>query len=520
MGGSALLDRGVGQADALSAQLAEQALIGALLTDNSVYPAVRHFVSAGDFYSADNRQIWGAIEALVQRGELADLITLPDELLRAGDGSFNADAGVEYLARLAQNAPPRANVARYAAKVRTKAIERKLGAKLLDTTRRLGEGHDFATLLAELRADVAECERARGGPNERALPLDWKALAEKGDPPTRRWVDEGWVGLGHPALVVGAPGAGKSHLLQNAGTHWCLGRKFLGEVPAAHKVLIFNCEDEPDELWRRQSQIAASLKLPLSAFADKLFICARHGLDNALVDVTYGKLMMTPLLGELREMANDLAVRVVILDNIAHLFGGNENDRHHVTVFVNAVAGALPGCAVILVGHPARSIGSEFSGSSAWEAVTRTRLYLGSHLPDQKPAADEEPDDDVRYLARRKANYSAKDWRRFTFRAGVLVPDSVDPSSGMVAVLRERGAERVVLHGLQRLIAMKLDASEASSTRRYLPTMLLEFKLNEGMSKAELAQAMRRLMTSGAIMRAEIGRYANRAPKFGLTPVE
>jgi hypothetical protein len=39
------------------------------------------------------------------------------------------------------------------------------------------------------------------------------------------------------------------------------------------------------------------------------------------------------------------------------------------------------------------------------------------------------------------------------------------------------------------------------------------------MSKAELAQAMRRLMTSGAIMRAEIGRYANRAPKFGLTPV-
>jgi hypothetical protein len=100
-------------------------------------------------------------------------------------------------------------------------------------------------------------------------------------------------------------------------------------------------------------------------------------------------------------------------------------------------------------------------------------LYLGSHLPDQKPAADEEPDDDVRYLARRKANYSAKDWRRFTFRAGVLVPDSVDPSSGMVAVLRERGAERVVLQGLQRLIVMKLDASEASSTRRYLPTMLV-----------------------------------------------
>jgi RecA-family ATPase len=515
MGGSALLDRGVGEAlDTLSAQFAEQALIGALLIDNGVYQAVRHFVSAADFYSADNRQIWSAIEARVQRGELADIVTLPDELPRAGDG-----AGAEYLARLSQNAPPSANAARYAAMVRAKAIARGLVAKLLEISRRISEGHDFAALLAELRADVAECERARGGPSERALPLDWKALAEKGDPPTRRWVDEGWIGLGHPTLVVGAPGVGKSRFVQQAGSTWCQGRKFLGEVPAAHKVLMFNCEDEPDELWRRQSQIAASLQLPLSAFADKLFICARHGLDNALVDVSYGKLMMTPLLGELREMANDLAVRVVILDNIAHLFGGNENDRHHVTVFVNAVAGALPGCAVILVGHPARSIGSEFSGSSAWEAVTRTRLYLGSHLPDQKPAADEEPDDDVRYLARRKANYSAKDWRRFTFRAGVLVPDSVDPSSGMVAVLRERGAERVVLQGLQRLIAMKLDASEASSTRRYLPTMLLEFKLNEGMSKAELAQAMRRLMTSGAIMRAEIGRYANRAPKFGLTPV-
>ena len=42
------------------------------------------------------------------------------------------------------------------------------------------------------------------------------------------------------------------------------------------------------------------------------------------------------------------------------------------------------------------------------------RLYLGNKLPDQKQ--DEEPADNVRYLAERKANYTGADYRKFTYQ--------------------------------------------------------------------------------------------------------
>jgi hypothetical protein len=87
---------------------------------------------------------------------------------------------------------------------------------------------------------------------------------------------------------------------------------------------------------------------------------------------------------------------------------------------MNALSGALPGMAILMLGHPSRGLNSEFSGSSAWENVARTRLYLGASLPDQKQ--EEEPTPDTRYLSRRKSNYSSKDWRRCSFKDGVLMP--------------------------------------------------------------------------------------------------
>jgi hypothetical protein len=100
------------------------------------------------------------------------------------------------------------------------------------------------------------------------------------------------------------------------------------------------------------------------------------------------------------------------------------------------VAGALPGMAVLLLAHPARAAGSEFSGGAAWENAARARLYLGDKLPDQKAEPDEEPAENVRYLARRKPNYTAKDWRRFTYQDGVMVPDAVEMTGAIAPWLQ------------------------------------------------------------------------------------
>jgi hypothetical protein len=295
-------------------------------------------------------------------------------------------------------------------------------------------------------------------------------------------------------------------------SHLTLGRSFIDTVDGNHCCLMWACEDDRDELWRRQVAIAKSLNVGLDAFNESLHIVPRHGLDNALVGMEFGRLSYSPLLEELREQAHDLSADIVILDNLAQLYGASENDRHSVTAFLNALSGALRGKAVLLLAHPARAAGSEFSGSSAWENTARTRLYLGHQLPDQK--AEEEIPDDVRFLARRKANYEARDWRKFSYREGVLVPEEV--SGGMVAEIRERNAERAILSGLTKLAEMGVSGTDGTTSPRFLPRVLNDYKLTEGHNRKDLADAMRRLMLDGRLRRAEVGKTASRHPIYGL----
>ncbi len=333
--------------------------------------------------------------------------------------------------------------------------------------------------------------------------LNWRELAGK-IPPPRDWAIPGWLGFGHVTLLAGVGGIGKTLLAEQIASALALGRNFIGEVREPLTVLGWFCEDDGDELWRRQLQIANWMGVELDAFADRLHFMPRLGLENELVGIEYGKLGFSTLLAELREQALDLDARIVILDNVAQLYGGSENDRHQVTVFLNALTGALPGCALLILAHPSRAQGSEFSGSSAWEAIARTRLYLGDRLPDQKAErAEEAPQDDVRYLSRRKANYSEKDWRRFTYRDHVLVPDEIDTQGGIVGVIRARNAERAVLAGFRRLQEMGMHPTSAANSPRYLPKLLAAFKLAEGNTKEELGIAMRESMLADKMRQSD-----------------
>jgi phage/plasmid primase-like uncharacterized protein len=345
--------------------------------------------------------------------------------------------------------------------------------------------------------------------------LDWSKLSGQ-EPPARRWAIKGWFGFGHTTLLVGPGGIGKTLLAQQAGSCLALGRRFIDDAPEALKVLMWACEDDHDELWRRQLAIGRWLGAGLDAFSENLVIVPRHGLENALVSTEFGRPMFTSLMEELHEQAADLEAQAVILDNAAQLYGGSENDRHAVTMFLNALAGALPGRAVMLLAHPARSAGSEFSGSSAWENTARTRLYLGTKLPDQKADPDEQPDEAVRYLSRRKANYSNRDWRRFTYHDGVLVPEAVEATGGIVGHLRDQATERVVLAGLKRLQETGLSPTDGKTSPRYLPRMILEYKLGDSHSSAELGAAMRRMILDGRLRRATVGKNENRTPIYGL----
>lgn len=348
--------------------------------------------------------------------------------------------------------------------------------------------------------------------------LDFRRLAQQKAPP-RRWYREGWLGPG-PTLFPGKGGEGKSTLAQHEATCGALGRAYFTPASAPYRSLIWNCEDEHDDVWRRQEAICEHEGVDIASLSENLFLVSRYGCENALMAKVQGSLVTTSLLDELRQQVNDLRIDQLWLDNAAHLLLADHDNRTEVTQFINALNGLSPGrpLGVVIVGHVSRADGSEFTGSVAWENAVRMRWYLGSKLPDQADDGDAGTASDVRYLCKRKSNYSARDYVRLTMRDGVLVPDEFAGThvGGIVSALDEKRAEELCIAGFKSLCAMGIRTTDGKTSPDYLPSQMAAKGLAAGYSKPEMGKAMNRLMGRGMFIRAPIGQHSNRSPKFGL----
>jgi hypothetical protein len=349
-------------------------------------------------------------------------------------------------------------------------------------------------------------------------PLNWPALLFQGEPPARQWAIPHWLGIGHVTLLAGPGGVGKSLLAQQIGSSLATGDAFIEKPSRAYKTLMWMGEDDHDELWRRQVQIAGRAGRDLTDYAG-LVIESYAGRNCTLAETVFGAIAGTAMLKELEEQVADYDAEVVILDNIARLFGGNENERHHVTTFVNLIAGACNRkrpTAIVLLGHPAKVEGSEWAGSTAWEAAVRSRWFFGRTLPD---AAGEalETDPDVRYLARRKSNYSALDalQMRMDPAAHILtIPET--PASARDRVLHPARAEAMVLEALTELVKQGVATSDEKRNQAFLPRVMVERKMAQRTQIPALMDALYRLRSTGKVDRVQVGQYANRTPRMGL----
>lgn len=352
------------------------------------------------------------------------------------------------------------------------------------------------------------------GPPTKSTAIDWDEI-EGHEPPPRIWRVDHWLGAG-PMLLAGAGGIGKSLLAQTMATALALGRNFIDRVSEPQTVLMWLCEDDRDEIWRRQVAICRFFGVPLSALKGRLIIEPRIGKANTLMGLLHGQPTWTSLREELVEQVNDYRATILMLDNIGQTYGGIENDRHQVTTFVNGLSALTPWpLSTMLLAHPAKAAGSEYSGSTAWENAVRMRWFLGTTLPDQPEAATAE--DGVRFLAKRKANYSVHDWRRLTYQDGALVPDAppAAPGSYAAAAHRER-ALAVVLSGLARLTEIGIPTTHAANSPAYLPRKLVEMKLAEDYSRNDLARAMNDLLADGRIEIGVVGKYDKGGKRTGL----
>jgi replicative DNA helicase len=104
---------------------AEQALLGAILVNNKAYEKVGEFLRAEHFYDQAHQRIFGAITKLIERGQIANPVTLKNYF--QNDADLAADGGGDrYLTELAASVVTVINAGDYGRTIHDLFLRRQL----------------------------------------------------------------------------------------------------------------------------------------------------------------------------------------------------------------------------------------------------------------------------------------------------------------------------------------------------------------------------------------------------------
>ncbi len=337
--------------------------------------------------------------------------------------------------------------------------------------------------------------------------------------PERRWIVPDWLPVGHVTLNYGDGGTGKTLLTQQLMTSCATAKPWCGLAVEPCRAFALFCEDDEDELHRRQADICDAYGISFSDLGDMRWVSA-VGADNLLVTFDAdSRPYPTERFTQLREAVTTFGARLVILDTAADTFGGNENDRAQVRQFIGNILTGLArdiDGAVILNAHPSRSglsaSGDLDGGSTGWSNSARSRWGLA------RPAGEDVPaDTPERVLSRRKANYASKGTEiRLRWQQGVLAPQ--ERPHGLAAAASHAECERVFLDLLARCDSANLPVSASHNAGNYAPKTFGRRSDRCGYERRDFEAAMSRLLSAGAIVLVNYGRSGDERRRIAAAP--
>ena len=375
-------------------------------------------------------------------------------------------------------------------------------------------GFDIGEFRREEKKDPVVVDQKTG------LPAGmYRASEVTGPVPEREWLLDQWFPKKAVGLLFGQGGVGKTLLVQQLANCIADGEPFMGIQTRKMPVLCVLCEDDKDEIDRRQISINEwrGIEDGFGSAPDDLYLWPRVGEDNIVVTFpNAGEDQATQFYEDLTkavETARGEADEIcVILDNATDFFGGNENARREVNTFIKSYCGNLCttyNATVILLAHPSLSglaSGSGMSGSTAWENSVRSRSYLSR----------EQYNDDVRVLSRKKSNYSETGDESnvmLIWESGVL---QVPTSQSAVDRIEQRALKLNIAEAVDRAWKDKTPFRSKNSSGRKVTTALpREIK---GHRKGVVLRAFMELCDDGFITHVERKGYeVVEMPKWGST---
>jgi replicative DNA helicase len=126
---------------------AEQAVLGAMLIDESCIPEVVTALKPEDFYLRQNREVYETIYRMVELSASIDLVTILDQMRQSG--VFKENVTDRYLLQLMEITPTSANVKEYISIVRDKSLLRRVAEAAGEVTGLVQEGQGTGAQVLE-----------------------------------------------------------------------------------------------------------------------------------------------------------------------------------------------------------------------------------------------------------------------------------------------------------------------------------------------------------------------------------
>ena len=236
--------------------LAEQAVLGSMLSDKDAVQTALETLKPEDFYREDNKEIFAAMEDIYSVGKEVDIITVGEQLkLR---GTLERVGGTQNLATLIDNVPTTSNVARYVEIVKQKALSRsiiKVNNDILKVA--YDQTEDVDAILEQAEKNIFEIAQNRNTKDyaimKDILITTLDNIEKMQNKKTRLSgmesgfydLDEKLSGLNNSDLIIVAarPAMGKSAFVLNIATYVAMHNK----VP----VMVFNLEMSKEQLANR-----------------------------------------------------------------------------------------------------------------------------------------------------------------------------------------------------------------------------------------------------------------------------
>jgi RecA-family ATPase len=227
----------------------------------------------------------------------------------------------------------------------------------------------------------------------------------------------------------------------------------------------------------------------------------------------HGIMQPTPMFCSIKAAIVSVAPVLVVVDNVAATYAGNQNDRVMVRSYVNlfrSIAHLPSRPAVLLLDHPSLSgmtNGTGRGGNMDWRNAVRSALYL--HSPDDKAEADR----GIRILETVKGNYAPPGGNpnRLQWVDGGLALEAT-PSS-MHRLAKDADCEETFLRLLDERTGQGRDLSDKPS-RTYAPKIFAELEGNGGFAKEAFARAMERLFHARKISLEQVGPPSDRRSRI------